>query len=327
MDIEEDEDTGRVDAKPKGGIITQARTPDTDDYPLSLDYVQIIFISGDNVEILIPLPANDEISLNGLDDRNELIALRTWLEDNRTSGSAVGTDVSTVTSFNSRNYTVTFGDNTQSTVFTVGSIVTEGTADAHITLYKIGFDQSSGASFTYDDLRATFDEATADIPVTEGIEKPALGSEDSRVAGLHYGFPEGQRLYTSNGRLIWRLKDPDGSKIDIPLDSERSIRYTDLPSNSNNQKIMKKAFLLDTVHFGHTETADGVFRFETPPTMIEFGGTHKVYAIHNISTTYNIEIRDWDNDVVITLTPGQYTRIQITLELRWQRRIDCTPSR
>ena len=312
-DLVKDADTGRFDEKPMGGVIPVARTPNTDNYSLPLDFIEISSVFGNFVEITFPLPAEDDITLDDLDDRNELIAIRTWLESIRTSGDAVGTDTSEDASFTGRNYRVTFGDNSGMTGFTVVTIAAQENLDSHVIRYRMRFARSSGPAFTENAVRATFDETTVSIPTTAGIEKPFIGSDDTIVEAIEYHYPNGQVLRGVNGELVWRGVDAEGNSFEVPLDAFQSRRYADLPT-VDSQKRIPDLFLLRTIHFGHTETANGLIRIDAPPDLLNYGGIDKIFSFHNVSATYNLELRDWDDNTFLILTPGQYARIQILRE-------------
>ena len=342
-EIEEDSASGRIDRKPKGGVIPQERTPDTDNFDFPLEDISLD-TTASRIKFRINIPASEGISsvmvaIPGLDTYNPCIALRLWLNGLRTAGAVVGTDMNVDASFEDRTYSLDQTGGGSAMFFEFHSIATEDTNN-NVTSYTLTFLRTSGPSIDEPAIRDVLDTTTVSIPVTTGIEKPHIGSVVTLATALEYRFPDDQKLTGMNGELVWRGVDPDGSPFEVPLDANRSIRYADLLTSGGAEQ-MTKFFKINTYHFGHSETADGAIRITAPPELLNHESTDKTFGFHNISDTYNLELWDWDDNVFLILTPGQYARVQVLFEadgngeliivqapvreLRWSFGSDDTP--
>ena len=70
---------------------------------------------------------------------------------------------------------------------------------------------------------------------------------------------------------------------------------------------------MNAVHF-FGQSANGVIRIPNPRTLVRYRGTDRQMAIHNIDTTYNVEVQDWNGDQIVILMPGEHFEFRITLD-------------
>ena len=317
-EVEVDEDTGIKTVRVAAHIEPAKRTPDSDTFAYPLSDWAVAQMATDSIRFRLAIPPNLEISPSELDNYSPLIAFATWLESIRTTGDAVGTNYDRDPSFENREFTLAQETGDTGVVFEFDTTVTnnidvdDSTSD--VRSYDILFDRLSGDAYNLNAIRNFLIEMKITIPTTPDIQESRFGSIGSVLEGREIMFNPGQRIYESMGHVMIDSIDEAGNPYSIPVASNigRSIRYSDLALDIDGYRAVPLVGHVDTIHFGHAETTDGEIRLPTPTTLVSQENTHLILSFHNVSTDHELDILDWDTNLVLTLYPSDYARIQLT---------------
>ena len=317
-EFEQDATTGIKTVKVAANIEPANRTPHgaTFDYPLSS--WTVAQITEDNIRFRLVVPHSLEITPSQLDTYTPLIAFVGWLNSIRTMGSAIGTNYDHDGSFNNRQFTLAQETGDSGVVFeydtTFSHNVDPDDQTSDVRAYDIFFDRVSGDAYSLSAVRNLLAETKIAVPTTTGIQESRIGSIGNVLEGRELVFNPGQRIYESMGHIMIDSVDEFGRPYSIPIAANvgRSIRYADLSLNLDGYRIVPVSGHLDTIHFGHAETSDGIVLLPTPTTLVTQENTHVIISFHNVSTDHNLTVEDWDGNDVMILYPGDYARFQIT---------------
>ena len=317
-EFEQDATTGIKTVKVAANIEPANRTPHgaTFDYPLSS--WTVAQITEDNIRFRLVVPHSLEITPSQLDNHTPLIAFVKWLDSIRTTGSAIGTNYDHDGSFENRRFTLSQETGDSGVVFefdtTFSHNVDPDDQTSDVRAYDIFFDRLSGDAYNLSAVRNLLAETKIAVPTTPGIQESRIGSIGNVLEGRELVFNPGQRIYESMGHIMIDSVDEFGRPYSIPIAANvgRSIRYADLSLNLDGYRIVPVSGHLDTIHFGHAETSDGIVLLPTPTTLVTQENTHVIISFHNISTQFELTVEDWNGDTVMILYPGDYARFQVT---------------
>ena len=317
-EFEQDAMTGIKTVRVSANIEPANRTPHgaTFNYPLSS--WNVAQITEDNIRFRLVVPHSLEITPSQLDNHTPLIAFVKWLENLRTTGSEIGTNFDHDGTFENREFTLAQETGDTGVVFEFDTTFSHN-ADpddqtSDVRAYDIFFDRLSGDDYNLSAIRNLLAETKIAVPTTTGIQESRIGSIGNVLEGRELVFNPGQRIYESMGHIMIDSVDEFGRPYSIPIASNvgRSIRYADLDINIDGYKTIPLSGHLDTIHFGHSETANGVVVLPTPTTIVTQENTHVILAFHNVSSTHNLTVEDWNGNTILILYPGDYTRLQLT---------------
>ena len=156
--------------------------------------------------------------------------------------------------------------------------------------------------------------AVGSIPVAEEQEDPEIGNTIIPVRASELILPDNYRLGLHGKRIA--LRHPDMGVFPLDGAHVKAVRFEDLDdvTGVTNTKYMPNDGAA-VIHFGHSETADGVLRYRDLDDMVPSGGSDVVQRVHNVSDTYRCTIQDMDGDTMLTLHAFEQSGpMQVALE-------------
>ena len=296
-------------------------TSETYDYPLSRWFVYQR--ATNEFGMRLNIPQSDEVSTSDqeLDAYPEILALLKWLENKKTAGSDVGTEMQTGTQrTTSIGGTRTFGvrqvsTDTNDLVFSYGDSG-ETKSNNQFLVIDLHFTRESGAGIEITDLASLLYDETVSLNATDITLTPTIGGKSGIIKAFR--MEAGDRaIEMIHDTILYNGKHVHGNKRytsvvgpgwGVPLDySELSIQ--------NNIRYIPFRPMQNEVHIKGL-TADTVVVIPNPRQLCFYPGTTRIIAIHNIDSTYNVEVRHWDSsdNIIIILKPGEHFEFRITLD-------------
>ena len=273
--------------------------------------------SGTSIAFSVSFDYSDNIMPDDLDDHTSMIAFATWLESIRTAGSAVGTDLGDVTSYNNRTYTFAQTDGGTDIVLDNARVILAQHTDGRMFRIWIYLERDSGAAINTADVRAFLATTEVSVPVTEGIHKPPFGSVEIPTHGERIVLPNQQEIGIINGSPYARVRvRGELRRKEINSAVGVTIEYSDLDdvAGAAGTKWIPPVSVADTIHFTSTESAGGRLRYPTPPNLVGDEGTHVIHRFHNKHALLSFVIQDWDGNEFARVSPRQFAEFQMTLE-------------
>ena len=317
--VERDADTNKPTIIYQSDVKTSGFTPETDTYEYPLTGLEILRYTASTIRIFIDVPDGEVSDSDGLYDYAPARALIAWLQSIKSSGSDVGTDYSTNGSFVNRNFTFIQSEGVTSSSITMIflGVVFEYHDSGDISLVRLSLTRSSGSQiYNTTRLQLYFDETEVTIDTLEGVQDAILGDPNQPVEGSGFRFRDGDYLSKRGTSLVLTTVNEDGNPEHIPISYGigRALQFADMAQDSSDRALIPTNAMWDTFHFGHNETEDGSILLPEPPEVLRYPGTHIVFNFHNISTTYNLALRDWNGGLQVDLHPGEHCSIQLTFD-------------
>ena len=318
-DFDRDSDTGKAKIEARFDIVPVARNPDGDTFaqPLS-EWFVVTSPDDDKLILRLQVDRNDRYIASNILEHPSVGAMVSWLNTVRTSGSEVAHY--NISGLTGRVFSIDQSDSDDDT------FVCEVDSDSiHTYLYgpiiyrvQITLDATSSntAELGRADIDTILDTTTGEIDIEDDdvIEEPDFGNTDVAVRAHHIILDDKRRLAHMGDSLeYWGVDIASGEKYRVPIGgfAGRVINFDNLEENSSSQKLVPLTSFTDSVHF--RGTSDGVVRFPEPDELVLSPGTHRLYSFHNGSSSSSLEIKDWDDENIITLRSGEYARFQVVL--------------
>ena len=284
-------DTGKITSKLSGDIYVSRRTP-SEDYAHPLDDWDFDYIGNNIFRAYIPIGRHEDGSVytrDDLDDHPDIRAFFAYLDTIRTSGDALGTDVTADATYEDREFTLTVG--TDVLVFEEGDLASErpyfATGSAlNLIAVNIYFVRVSTDTLDWDtvDWDAVRDQLTAETGTISGpdVERAKLGNE------AHPAYASGLRgaqvEVLLEGVNIIR-KDHLGS-VAIGPGRGRSVYLDELDTNSDGDFMVPEALSrtdFATIHVREHSSISGTqkLRFGRIRDQLAFSRESWELEIHN----------------------------------------------
>ena len=313
-------DTGRPGVRTPFDDIPLHRNPGTDTYEFLLDKWTVMQI-GDTIQFRRDWTVDDAITTSNINDDDSVRAFLDWVNDMRVTGAAVGDDITTINSFNSRTYDLVQGGAAETLTIQLSSQGQQLRDDDTFEWVVVAFVRVSTETdeISIGDIRATLGEATGTLDVDpddvdDTPEIPVRGATNTPFHASEIIFPDGNRLYPVGGRLVH--SNANEGMLALDGASVRSVRYAELDdiSGETNAKWMPNDGH-SVIHFGHEETADSILRYRTLGDMLLSDGDDIVQRIHNVSDTYNVTLEANDESTLLRMRPFEQSGpFQVALE-------------
>ena len=315
-EYEEDADTEQKTLTLKGNIKVGSRTPDETTFAFALgNRWTATQLSAQKFWLTLRLNVWEEITAAGLDSFSPAIAVATWMDNNRTSGSSVGSDYDAIGTWDSRTFRVrqATGQNNMHYIVTDVDI---DVIDGNVTRLNLKCERNPpSAVLDIPSLRTHLMGLSVNIPTTTDIEEGSLGAEDQPMIASKVQIGPDHTLEIENGLLVVSGADAGGQGVSRPLLGfyTASRLYSQLDANAAGYKVLPVRTGYSVFHFDGT--ANGSIQMPSPPDAVEHDGLEVLYEFHNITTDYNCVIRDFNGDAQFTLYPGDYASFRIGLRL------------
>ena len=157
------------------------------------------------------------------------------------------------------------------------------------------------------------DVATGTISTVGLLIDPNHGNSDVPYQTRKIIGPGRRSVEFISDTLVYTGRDPTMGMYRLPMAPGygRSATWGYLDKNLSGQGIVPVNPSFDTVHLDDTVMGD--LKFLEPNRHIISTNTHRLYTAHNIGTASR-NIRDWDDDLLIALEPGQSVQFLMSLE-------------
>ena len=314
-DYSEDATTGRPRITSSIDHIPAHRRPPGTTYAHGLDDWDLAEFE-DNIQFTKNFTADENVTAPN--DHESVLAFLAWLEVLRSTGSAVGDNILTSSSFNSREYILIQEAGGATVTMEVSSIGHHDDSDTGVYTYvSVSFRRVSGEldEFDAEAIRTLLLTETADIPVSDEQEPPELGSTLVAFHASKIILPDDYEIGLHNKRLA--IRHPSMGVFPMDGAHVRAIRFDDLDDidGVTNGKYMPNDGHA-VIHFGHDETTNGVLRYRDLGDMVPSEGADLVQRVHNVSDTYECTIQDFDDNTMMILKPFQQSGpVQCALEV------------
>ena len=286
--------TGRPAVTSSIDDIPVFRNPGTETFDYSLSDWDISQFSATRLIFRLNFTQDDAVNSGNVDEQEGALAFIAWLNSIRVVGNEVTGSIRIFNSFDNRTFRFDQGGDADTVDMVINSTrqVFSGLYYSHI---ELGFDRASGDTddFDIDAARTFFDTATGTITIDsdDAVEEPERGSTEVAHHASKIVFPGGLTLEPLDNRLT--IKHETMGRFPLDGASVRSIRFADLETISSNAN---RKYVPNTgesvIHFGHTETADGVIRFRDIEDMLLADGSDLIVRVHNVSDDYDCDIQD-----------------------------------
>ena len=313
---------GRRQLKLSADIVGENAQPTTENYDYPLKKWRVHELSADELSFEILIPFNDEVSNvgNAIGEYREVLALLAYLESVRETGSAVGSDLSTssaiTTSLGNRQFEIQQETDDANPLKFTYNTRGFGLRDSKYTEFTLRFDRvtANSAEINLNALQRIMQDTTVSLSSADIEVPPKIGSYLAELQAELWAIDDVRSLRAIHDTLLYKGQVPGSDKpYYIPLGSGWGISpdYTELPI-VNSKRVIPFYTQLRAVHF--KETSDGLIQILNPSLTVNYPGTDRLIAVHNVSADSQVEIEDEDDDNLITLYPGEYAPFLITLE-------------
>ena len=315
-EVTEDSVSGRHDIKLKGGLLAKRRRPSTGQMKLDLrDLSMRPDLSRPDVRawIVYEAPIGAYYPSASPGKLAPMRALLSWLESIRTSD-----DVDAEYSGGPVNLTPTSGAELFAAMTN-----RKYTLNFHGLLYDFVIDSTTQytnqqtvefRTDTVDGITATLDlneffsaMMNADeqtITVDAEVEYPPNSLRDAPNYGSSFRFDDDLILRHKNLYPTILAKDAAGDWYETPLGYGRVVALQSLPTFNLKQRL--GAFYgVGAIHMDATYTSDETLILPDPSTFLQLWGTAWVLTLHNQNATYNFHVEDADEELIVTLLPGE----------------------
>ena len=171
---------------------------------------------------------------------------------------------------------------------------------------------SSPDDFNATNFSTALDEEVVTVnEVTDAQEKPPFGSKDIEILAMRVQL-DSMTLETEGDTPIIKFKDEQQRSQKLIVGAGMSVDFDDLQNSSVGVKRPPTTWGVNAIHFGAGETEDGTLRLPNPVDQIPVPGNDLEYTFHNRNSTYNLEVKDWADDNIATLLPGERLTIRMT---------------
>ena len=238
--------------------------------------------------------------------------MATWLDDNRTSGVAVGGDYDAIATWDSRTYRVMQATGQNNMHFIIDDVDTD-ISGGNVTRLNLKCERNPpSAALDIPALRTLLMGLSVDIPTTTDIEEGSLGAEDQPMIASKVQIGPDHTIEMENGVPVVSGEDADGAGTTRPLTSfhTMSMPYSAMDSNADGYRIIPRG---DRSVFRYDGTGTGNIQLPAPPDIVDHDQLGVLLEFHNDSTNQNCVIRDFDGNALLTLYPGDYASFRIAL--------------
>ena len=316
-DYAEDDDTGRSDITARFGISTAKRKPDGDTFDYPLENWNARLIAGTDISIERTFTTDDDVT--DLNTHDDVIGMLAWLESLRTSGSAVGDDITDIDDLaDGREYELDQGGGhavLDLEVISLSSISGVSTPTGVYSFVGFTFQRITGETGLIEiaEIRETLMDATGSITVAtdDAPESPPVDLREATVDVSRLRFPDGKVIEPHGERLV--LRQPSLGITPLDGSGKRIVRYSNLTDRGTGKGMPTNGARV--VHFGHGAGASGrlEFLFISSHTLSENVG--EVYEVRNVSTEYDCSVYAPGGTVLlINLKPGQECAFELNEE-------------
>ena len=316
---------GLIKAKTVGGreqvehgvdFVTADFTPKTENYNYPMRRWLVYEETSTQFWVELLIPKHHAIDSTLLNNYPPILAFKAWLADIKESGPDVGSDVTNSADLSIRNYDIPVSGGTLRVRY--GNRGQSRDSDSEYRWIRFRFDrQSTGSdvSIDSDDLRDYFQGLTISLASADITVPVELGDYNAVHKFQRHDIDENRSVeYLHNTILYHGEVVRSGRKYTLPIGPSWGIglSYGELAIVNTIHQI---PFVSDmnAVHF-FGQSANGVIRIPNPRTLVRYRGTDRQMAIHNIDTTYNVEVQDWNGDQIVILMPGEHFEFRITLD-------------
>ena len=301
-------------------IVQKKVQADGSAYNFSLRRIQVFQEESDEFTLTLLIPEQDEVSQsdNELNTYPDIVALLKWLEDNRVSGNAVGSAVTTTSqrtsALGSREFEVAQASGETALRFQYRTGAGSFTiSNGNFLQASFEFERVSGAAVNGDKLRDLMLDTEVSIS-TDGLKlNPRFASYDSWARFQRADFDSDHALEYIHDSLLYHGKPVGGERYSLPLGPGwgGSIAYSDLPI-VNSKRIISFNSMHNSYHFN--ASSDGSMEIQNPLTVVKYPRANKTILIHNTSSASDCTVNDWDALEIIILKPGEHAIFQIELD-------------
>ena len=287
--LTEDADTGKITAALSGDFYISRR--ETEDYDHPLDDWDFDYIGNNIFRAYVPIGRHEDGSVytrDDLDDHPDIRALFAYLDTIRTSGDALGTDVTDDATYENREFTLTVGSDVLA--FEEGDLASErpyfATGSAlNLIAVNLYFTRLSADTVDWDDVDwdAVRTYIQEQVGVISGkVERGRLGNE------AHPAYASGLR----GSQVEVRLEGPNIIRKDalgslaIGPGRGRSVYLDELDQNSDGDFLVPEALTrtdFATIHVREHSSLSGTqkIRFGRIRDQLAFSRENWELEIHN----------------------------------------------
>ena len=313
-------DHGFLEVRHRGvGFIPEADKPigNAYDYPVS-DWSVAQESTNFSLNLLVPY----ELEIDTVNDLNAFYSVQamvSWLEAIRVSGSGttVGSDITTATSFSSRIFAFRQKESDSADLrFQLLLAPSLNDIEGNYTRIALHFELATDNTAVLD--VEAIGIYLADVAVgtisTEGLlVDPNHGNTDVPFHTRKIIGPGRRSLEFISDTLVYTGRDIASGMYRLPVAPSygRSATWDSLEKNSSGHGLVPIQPSIDTIHLD--DTVAHFVRFREPSQHLISTNTHRVYTFHNIGTSSR-NINDWNNNLLIALEPGQSVQFLVSLE-------------
>ena len=315
--------SGLLEIRHKGvGYIPVADQPvgDAYDYPVS-DWIVAQIGDAFHLSLLVPY----ELTIDTVDKLNAYYpvqAMLSWLEAIRVAGTGltVAPDITNASSFSGRTFAFRQQESdSEDLQFVLGSspsIILDDIEGSY-TRVMMNFELDTSNTVTLDVPAISIymaDVAIGTISTVGLLIDPNHGNSDVPYRTRKIIGPGRRSVEFISDTLVYTGRDPTMGMYRLPMAPGygRSATWAYLDKNTAGQGYVPVNPSIDTVHLDNTVTGD--LRFLDPTRHVISTNTHRVYTVHNIGTASR-NIRDWNNDLIISLESSQSVQFLMSLEV------------
>ena len=324
--VTEDATTERPDIDFRGGFKPAKRIPTTGNLSVALgDWVAITENGSDGEWFFrVFLHTGDDATAATLGTKAIVKGLLAFLGDNLQAGAdvsaAVTTQAEVIDQLTGRTFQITTGSggNEREFRFELDTREVELTVSGRLVevyLVEVAASPDGHSESIIQGINDLLDTTTQVVSVNTAEEKPPFGDKTVPLLGESLELDR-LKLEADSDHVVVTMADENDAQKRVIVGQGYSVPYASLRSASPSGFLWSpKSYGVDVVSFSDEDFAGGV-RLRNPIDQIPIPGD-RVCTYHNRGTTSR-EIRDWDNDNICTLLPGE------RVSLRTIRRGDGT---
>ena len=307
---------GREQIEQGVDLVTKDFTPKTENYNYPMRRWLVYEETSTQFWVELLIPKHHAVDSAALNDYPPILAFKAWLADIKQSGPDVGSDVTNSADLSIRNYDIPVSGGTLRVRY--GNRGQSRDSDTEYQWIRFRFDrQSTGSTVNVDtdDLREYFQALTISLASADITVPVEYGDYNAIAKYQRVDIDENRSIEHLHNMTLYHGKVVRSGRLyTLPQGPSWGIglRYDELAIVNSIHHI---PFIADmnAVHvYGLSDNA--IIQIDNPRITVRFPGTDRQIAIHNIDTTYNVEVQDWNGNQIVILMPGEHFEFRITLD-------------
>ena len=309
-------DTERIEQTIGHQVMTKQAAGTENNFPLRR--WNVLQDGDDKVAFSIALDSDANLdTVAKLNAHPPIKAFLSYMERKRTSGSALGTDILAVATFDQRDFHILqHADDATELALTYDSHAHQRSEGDDYIYVSIKFTRETpGAAIDYAKLSQTILGETGAISTTDLMIPPPQGSHDVPFRTSELEQANNKALIFRNSGMFYRGRHPvTGVPFEVPVMSGAGISYDfdELTTHGEVHQTPVDPFVTGVFFL---EDANAVLQFLPPKAVVRTPG-HRDIEIHNHTNDRELTLRLWGStiDDVMTLYPTDYVKFQSVLK-------------